>query len=68
MELVEEEGLDGGADRQRGRGNSEGKCGTSHCNQWGLCGIVIFCHEGGNMAFPKLLWDFLLLIYYDVMT
>jgi len=22
------------------------KCGASHCNQWGLYGVVIFCREG----------------------
>jgi len=36
-----------------------GKCGASHCNQWGLCGVVILCREGWRRALPKLLWDFL---------
>jgi len=30
--------LDG--DHRMGRGSFEGKCGTSHCNQWGLGGVV----------------------------
>ena len=33
--------LDGGGDRQRGRGSFEGEFGASHCNQWGLCCIVL---------------------------
>jgi len=33
-----------------------GNSGVSHCNQWGLCGVVILCHEGGDAAFPKLPW------------
>jgi len=32
--------LDWGEDRQRGRGSFGGKCGASHCNQWGLRCIV----------------------------
>ena len=33
--------LDGGGDRRRGRESFGGKCGTSHCNLCGLCGVVI---------------------------
>jgi len=36
------------------------KCRACHCNQWRS---YIFCREGGNAALPKLLWDFLLLIF-----
>jgi len=35
---------------------------TSHCNHWGLRGIVILCRAAamvGNVAVTKLLWDFL---------
>jgi len=53
--------LNGGGDRRRERGSFGGKCGPSHCNQWGLCGVVILCRTGGDAALPKLLWDFLLI-------
>ena len=39
-----------------------GKCGASHCNQRGLCGVIILCREGGDAAYPKLLWDFLFVL------
>jgi len=42
--------LDGVGDRRRERVSFGGKCVTSHCNQRGLCGIVIFL-RGGNAAF-----------------
>ena len=29
-----------------GKGSFGGKCGASHSNQWGLCGVVILCREG----------------------
>ena len=53
--------LDGAGDHPRGRDNFGGEFGASNCNQFGLCGIGILCHEGtsGDMAFSKLLWDFL---------
>ena len=51
--------LDVGGDRRSGRGNFEGECGASHCNQRGLCDIVILCHDGGDAVLPELLWDFL---------
>jgi len=35
--------LDGGGDRQRKRGSFGGNCGASHCNQWGLCDVVLCC-------------------------
>jgi len=38
--------LDRGGGRRRGMGSFGGICGTSRCNHWGLCGIVILCHEG----------------------
>ena len=47
--------LDGSGDRRMEKGSFGGKCGTSHCNQWGLCGVVILCHEGCDAALPKLL-------------
>jgi len=33
--------LDGGSDRRRRRGSFGGEFGVSHCNQWGLCCIVV---------------------------
>jgi len=50
--------LDGGGCHRRGRGSFGGKCGASHCNQWGLCGVVIFRREGwrcGSSQIPFLL-------------
>jgi len=41
-----------GGDRRRGRGSFGCKCGASHCNQWGLCCIVV----RERRALPKLLW------------
>jgi len=34
--------LDGGGDRRRGMGWFGGEFGASHCNQWGLCYIVVW--------------------------
>jgi len=33
--------LDGGGDRRRRRGSFGGEFGVSHCNQWGLCCVVV---------------------------
>jgi len=33
--------LDGGGDRWRGRVSFSGEFGASHCNQWGLCCVVV---------------------------
>jgi len=33
--------LDGGGNRQRGRGSFGGEFGAFHCNQWRLCCIVV---------------------------
>jgi len=54
--------LDGGGDRQRGRGSSGSKCGGSHCNQWGLAHFSAI--RGYDASLPKLLWDFLLFVCY----
>ena len=35
------------------------KCGTSHCNQWGLCGVVILCREGRRRGFSQITLGFL---------
>jgi len=48
--------LDGSGDRQRGRGSFSGEFGASHCNQRGLCCIVV----QQQRALPKLLWENLL--------
>jgi len=42
--------LDGGGDRQRGRGSFAGEFGAAHSNQWGR-----------RRALPKLLWEDLFL-------
>jgi len=56
-----------GGDCRRGMGSFGGECGTSHCNQWGLCGIVILCHEGGDTAFPNYFGvSFQLFIYHHL--
>ena len=34
--------LDFGGDRRRGRGTLRGEFAASHCNQWGLCCIVVW--------------------------
>jgi len=34
--------LDFGGDRRRGRGSLEGEFVASHCNQWGLCCVVVW--------------------------
>jgi len=44
--------LDEFGDRRRRRGSFENNCGASHCNQWGLCCVVV----GERRALPKLLW------------
>jgi len=31
-----------------------GKCGTSHYNQWGLCGVVILCREGWRSSSSQI--------------
>jgi len=36
------------------KGSFGGKCGASHCNQWGLCGIVIFCREGWQCSSSQI--------------
>jgi len=42
--------LDRGDNRRRGRGSFEDEFGASHCNQWGLCCIVV----QERCALPKL--------------
>jgi len=39
-------------DRRRERGSFGGKCGASHCNQWGFCGLVVLCREGWRRGSP----------------
>ena len=34
--------LDFGGDRRRGRGSLRGEFAASHCNQWGLCCVVVW--------------------------
>jgi len=33
--------LDGGGDHRRGKSWFRGKFETSHCNQWGICCVVV---------------------------
>jgi len=35
-----------GCRSSKGKGQFWGEIGASHCNQLGLCGVVILCHEG----------------------
>jgi len=45
--------LDGAGNRGRGSGSFGGKYGTSHCNQWVLCGVVL-CREGWRRDFSQI--------------
>ena len=36
------------------KGQFGDKCGASHYNQWGLCGIVILCQEGSRRGFSLI--------------
>jgi len=51
-----------GLEIAEGKGQFWGKCGAAHCNQLGLCGVVIFSMRGGYATLPKFLLDFLLLL------
>jgi len=42
-----------------GKGQFGGKCGTSHCNQRELCGVVILCREGWRRGFSESTLGFL---------
>ena len=46
---------------RRGRGSFWGEFGASHCNQWGLCCIVM----RERRSLPKLLWGGLVTIMAD---
>jgi len=46
-----------------GKGQFGGKCGAFHCNQRGLCGIVILCCEGWRRGSSQMTLDFLLVMY-----
>ena len=54
--------LDQGRDRRRGRGDVGSKCGASHCNQWGLCGVVVLWREGWRRSSSHVTWDFMFLV------
>jgi len=51
--------LDGDGDRRRERGSFGSKCGPSHCNQRGLCGVVILCREGWRRGSSQITSGFL---------
>jgi len=36
-----------------------GKCGASHCNQWGLCGMLFSAMRSGDVALPQITLGFL---------
>jgi len=55
--------LDKGGDRQRGRGSFGGKCGTSHCNQLELCGVVILCRDGWRHGFSQITFGRFLVVF-----
>jgi len=63
--LIESDHLDAAVvvsgDRRRRGGSFEGKCrpNASHCNQWGLCGVVILCHEGWRRGSSRITLGFL---------
>jgi len=44
-----------------GRGQFGGEFGASHCNQWGLCSIIV----RERCILPKLLWGGLLLYKFE---
>jgi len=50
----------------KGNGQFWDKCGTYHCNQLGLYGVLFSAVRGGDVALPKLLWDFLLIVFYVI--
>jgi len=56
--------LDGSGDRRKRRGNLEGKYGASHCNQWGLCGVIL-CRERWRRSCFQITFriDFLFIFY-----
>jgi len=49
----------GGGRRRRERYNFGGKCGASHCNQLGLCGVVILCREGWRRSSSQITLGFI---------
>ena len=55
--------LDRNVDRRRERDSFEGEFGASHCNQWGLRGVV----AREQRVLPKLLWGDLLLLLMMMM-
>jgi len=51
-----------GGDRRR-----EGTVlGVNDGHRWGHWGVVISAVRGGDAALPKLLWDFLCLLYVEM--
>ena len=50
--------LDRSGDRRRGKGIFGGKCAASHCNQWGLRGVAILCHEGRRCGSSQITLGF----------
>jgi len=46
-------------------GQFGGKCVASHCNQWGLCGVVILCREEWRRGSFQITLGFLLICITD---
>jgi len=38
----------------KGMGNFGGEFGASHCNHWGLCGVVSLCREGWRRSSSQI--------------
>jgi len=47
-----------GGGRRREMGNFGRECGASHCNQLGLCGVVILCHGVSTRLFRNYIGIF----------
>jgi len=58
--------FDGGWRLWKGKGSFGGKCGTSHCNYWGLCGIVILCREGWQRGSFQITLGFLVQFHVSI--
>jgi len=43
----------------KGMDSFGGKCGTSHCNQWRLCGVVILCRKMWRRGSSQITLGFL---------
>ena len=51
-----------GVEIVEGEGEFCDKCGTSHYNQWGLCGVVILYHEGWRRGSSQIALGFVVVV------